>query len=54
MAGFRILRSTDRYIVLVTDAAGTRRWWSPWFASKEQAQAWIDQQSKTLPKAIDS
>ncbi len=53
MVTYSILRSTGRYIVLVTDAAGTRRWWSQWFASKVQAQAWIDQQSKTLPKAID-
>lgn len=53
MDSYRILRSMGRYVVLVTRADGKRRW-SPWFANKLQAEAWIVQQINTLPNAIDS
>ncbi|HTI80068.1 MAG TPA: hypothetical protein VL614_06415 [Acetobacteraceae bacterium] len=53
MEGYRILRSAGRFIVLITRADGTRRW-SPWFANKIQAQAWIAEQSSHLPSAADA
>ena len=52
MDNYKILRSTGRYIVLITRTDGTRRW-SPWFANKSQAQSWIVQQTANLPDAID-
>ena len=53
MDSYKILRSTGRYVVLVARADGTRRW-SPWFANKLQADAWIVQQTEALPNAADS
>ncbi len=53
MDSYQILRTTGRYIVLITHADGTRRW-SPWFANKIQAEAWIVQQTIRLPGAIDN
>jgi hypothetical protein len=53
MDTYRILRSTGRYIVLITRADGTRRW-SAWFASKRQAQAWIVQQTAGLTDTVDT
>jgi hypothetical protein len=44
MDDYKILRSTGRYVVLITHADGTRRW-SQWFASKVQAKAWIAEQT---------
>lgn len=53
MDGYRILRSTGRFIVLITRADGTRRW-SPWFVDKNQAQAWIAEQTIKSPSAADA
>lgn len=53
MDSYRILRSTGRYVVLITRRDGKRRW-SPWFSNKTQAEAWIVQQTKTLPNDINS
>jgi hypothetical protein len=53
MDSYKIVRNTGRYIVLTTQADGTRRW-SPWFANKLQADTWIVQQTTFLPNAIDS
>jgi hypothetical protein len=53
MDRYRILRGTGRFIVLITRADGTRRW-SPWFANKIQAQAWITEQTINSPNATDA
>jgi hypothetical protein len=53
MESYKILRSTGRYIVLITHADGTRGW-SPWFADKRQAQAWIVQQTAGLPSPANA
>ena len=39
-SNYSILRSTGRYIVLVTRKGGGREW-SPWLDEKAQARAWI-------------
>lgn len=46
-SSYSILRSTGRYIVLVTRENGTREW-SPWFDMKANAQAWIVKQTMGL------
>lgn len=40
----RILRSSGRYVALVTHASGTREW-SPWFEKKLLAEGWIVKQT---------
>ena len=52
MDTYKILRSTDRYIVLITNRDGKRSW-SPWFANKIQAQSWIVQQTMNTPSTSD-
>lgn len=52
MDSYKILRSTGRFIVLITRADGTRRW-SPWFASKILAQAWIAEHDLNSPSTAD-
>ncbi|HLJ05770.1 MAG TPA: hypothetical protein VKT26_05835 [Acetobacteraceae bacterium] len=53
MDRYKILRSMGRFIVLITRTDGTRRW-SPWFADKTQAQAWIAEQTVNSPNAADA
>lgn len=47
MNSYKILRSTGRYIVLITHTDGTRSW-SQWFTNKAQARAWIAEQTTGL------